>query len=178
MELAVRVGARLRELRAARGMSLSELARRAEVGKGTLSELEAGRRNPTLETLYALTTALGVPLSTALHGPALQAAVAGPAVSGRTVDAVLLERFEDADAVTETYRVRIRAGAAQESAAHAAGTTERIIVLAGTARVGPVAAPELIGPGEHGSWAADVPHLYEAPSGDVEALLVVRHPAA
>ncbi|MFG2820020.1 helix-turn-helix domain-containing protein [Kitasatospora sp. NPDC048365] len=173
MELAVQVGARLRELRTARGMSLSELARRAEVGKGTLSELEAGRRNPTLETLYALTTALGVPLSTALHGPALQVAV-----SGRAVDAVLLERFEDADAVTETYRVRIRAGAAQESAAHATGTTERIIVLAGTARVGPVAAPELIGPGEHGSWAADVPHLYQAPEGDAEALLVVRYPAA
>lgn len=171
MDLAAGVGLRLRELRKAQGMSLSELARRSEVGKGTLSELESGRRNPTLETLYALTTALKVPLSTALHGLALPAEI-----SGRAVDAVLTERFEDDSAVTEIYRMRIRAGTAQESAAHTPGTTEDIVVLAGTARVGGLPAPALIGPGMHGSWAADVPHLYEAPQGDVEALLVVRHP--
>lgn len=95
--------------------------------------------------------------------------------AGHAVDAVLTERFETAEAVTETYRVRIRAGTTQESAAHTPGTTEHIIVLAGTARVGETSAPALIGPGMHGSWAADVPHLYQAPSGDVEALLIVRY---
>lgn len=171
MGLAVRVGARLRELRQARDMSLSELARRAGIGKGTLSELESGRRNPTLETLYALTTALGVPLSAALHDPALPVEI-----SGGAVDAILTERFEDATALTETYRVRIRAGTTQQSAAHISGTTEHMIVLAGTARVGVLSAPDLIGPGMHAGWAADVPHLYQAPSEDVEALLVVRYP--
>lgn len=171
MDLAARVGLRVRELREAQGVSLSELARRSSVGKATLSELEGGRRNPTLETLYALTTALKVPLSAALLD------LASPAtISGDAVDAVLVERFEAGDAVSETYRVRIRAGASQESAAHTAGTTEHLIVLAGTARVGGLSAPALIGPGMHTSWAADVPHLYEAPSGDVEALLIVRYP--
>lgn len=69
MELAQEVGERLRRLRQDGGLSLSELARRSGVGKGTLSELETGQRNPTLETLYALTTALKVPLSTVV-GPA------------------------------------------------------------------------------------------------------------
>ncbi|HEY9293380.1 MAG TPA: helix-turn-helix transcriptional regulator, partial [Microlunatus sp.] len=49
------VGRRLREVRVSRGLSLSELARQAGIGKGSLSEIETGRRNPTLETLYALT---------------------------------------------------------------------------------------------------------------------------
>ncbi|MDF9811478.1 transcriptional regulator with XRE-family HTH domain [Streptomyces sp. SPB162] len=152
-------------------ISLSELARRSKIGKGTLSELESGRRNPTLETLYALTTALKVPLSTALHD------LGSPArISGHAVDAVLIERFEAAASVAETYRIRIRAGTEQESGAHTPGTTEHIIVLAGTARVGGVTDPVLIGPGMHGSWAADVRHLYQAPSGDVEALLIVRYP--
>ncbi|MCM2416499.1 helix-turn-helix transcriptional regulator [Streptomyces sp. RKAG290] len=53
------LGRRLRALRQEQGLSLSELSRRSRVGKGTLSELESGQRNPTLETLYALTTALG-----------------------------------------------------------------------------------------------------------------------
>lgn len=172
MDLAASVGLRLRELREAQGISLSELARRSKIGKGTLSELESGRRNPTLETLYALTTALKVPLSTALHD------LASPAkVSGHAVEAVLIERFEADTSVTETYRVRIRSGATQESAAHSSGTTEHIIVLTGMARVGRLTDPVLIGPGMHGSWAADVPHLYQAPAGkDVEALLIVRYP--
>ncbi|MEU6278246.1 helix-turn-helix transcriptional regulator [Streptomyces populi] len=171
MDLAAGVGSRLRELREAQGISLSELARRSRIGKGTLSELESGRRNPTLETLYALTTALEVPLSTALRD------LGSPArISGQAVEAVLVERFEAGASVTETYRIRIRSGAAQESAAHSPGTVEHIVVHTGTARVGPLTDPALIGPGMHGSWAADVPHLYQAPTGDVEALLIVRHP--
>ncbi len=61
--VAAAVGRRIRELRRAAGLSLSELARRAGLGKGTLSELESGRRNPTLGTLYALTAPLGVGLA-------------------------------------------------------------------------------------------------------------------
>ncbi|MBH1938774.1 helix-turn-helix domain-containing protein [Streptomyces sp. AV19] len=172
-ELAGRVGRRLRELRSGRGLSLSELARRSGIGKGTLSELESGRRNPTLETLYALTTALSAPLS-ALLSPA----GGRETVSGGAVDAVLTDRHEDASAVTEVFRIRIRAGSAQESAAHAPGTREHIVVLGGTARVGEAASPLTVGPGGHGAWAADVPHLYAAPDGDVEAVLVVRYAAA
>ncbi|MFE3761314.1 helix-turn-helix domain-containing protein [Streptomyces sp. NPDC059104] len=172
MDLAAEVGARVRALRTERGMSLSELARRSGVGKGTLSELEGGRRNPTLETLYALTTALELPLSTALHTTGLPARL-----SGAAVNAVLTERFEDAEAVTETYRIRIRAGSVQESTGHTAGATEHIVVLGGTAHVGELAGPpRRVGPGGHAAWAADVPHLYRAEEEDVDALLVVRYP--
>ncbi|KQV19245.1 MULTISPECIES: XRE family transcriptional regulator [unclassified Kitasatospora] len=173
MELADQVGRRMRELRIERGLSLSELARRSGVGKGTLSELESGGRNPTLETLYALTTALDTPLSSVLIGTA-----AGAWISGSAVDAVLTERFEDAAATNEVYRVRIRAGTVQQSAAHAPGTEEHMVVLAGTARLGDVSSPRLVSAGEHAHWAADVPHLYAAPAGDVEAVLIVRYPAA
>ncbi len=61
MTLADQVGRRVRELRIERRLSLSEPARRSGVGKATLSELESGRRNPALETMYALTTALETP---------------------------------------------------------------------------------------------------------------------
>ena len=49
----IAVGARIRALRTERGLSLSALAAAAGIGKGSLSELETGRRNPTLDTLYA-----------------------------------------------------------------------------------------------------------------------------
>ncbi|MEE4544899.1 helix-turn-helix domain-containing protein [Streptomyces sp. V4-01] len=195
MELNEQVGRRLRQLREERGLSLSELARRSGTGKATLSELEAGRRNPTLETLYALTTALGVPLSAALTEP--RSAVAAPAdphaaagpdgaahapgaeregISGAAVTAVLAERFEDADSVTDVFRIRIRSGARQQSAAHIPGTEEQLTVLGGTAVVGDPDRPQTAGPGASAHWRADVPHLYSAPHGDVEAVLFVRYP--
>jgi transcriptional regulator with XRE-family HTH domain len=170
MDLAERVGLQLKRLRVERGLSLSELARRSMVGKGTLSELEAGRRNPTLETLYALTTALGIPLSAVLPREP-----AGAEISGGAVDAVLLERFEDAETVTEVFRIRIRSGAVQRSAAHTPGTREHIIVMQGHAHVGESSSPLVVGPGDHGSWAADVPHVYRAASQDVEAVLSVHY---
>src|SRR3954451_15184112 len=52
----------LRRLRVAARISLSELARTTGVGKATLSAIENGRGNPTVETLAALAGALAVPL--------------------------------------------------------------------------------------------------------------------
>ncbi|MFJ1757790.1 helix-turn-helix domain-containing protein [Kitasatospora sp. NPDC088134] len=179
--LAAEVGLRLRELRTARGLSLSELARRAGLGKATLSGLEAGSRNPTLETLYALTTALGLPLSAALPPAALPTADStvppgSSHISGHLLDAVLLDRHEDAEAVTETYRLRVRPGGVRRSGAHTPGSTEHLVVLSGTARAGDAASPVRVGPGGHHTWAADAPHVYEAIGGEVVAVLLVRHP--
>ncbi|MFZ3562504.1 MULTISPECIES: helix-turn-helix domain-containing protein [unclassified Streptomyces] len=175
MGLGDEVGRRLKRLREDSGLSLSELARRSGVGKGTLSELETGRRNPTLETLYALTTALGRPLSAVLDDPPGTAAGAA-GVSGSAVTAVLIERYEDADAATDVFRVTIAEGATQESAAHVPRTTESLMVLSGTAVVGPPDAPTTAGPGGHAQWAADAPHIYGAPDGEVQGILFVRYP--
>ncbi|MDR7273559.1 helix-turn-helix domain-containing protein [Catenuloplanes atrovinosus] len=165
------IGRRLRELREARGLSLSEVARRAGVGKATLSGLETGTRNPTLETLYAVTAQLGVPLSAALE------ADPGQRVSGAAVTATLLDTFEEPAAVFEVYRLRVAPGARQSSPAHQAGVTEHLTVFAGTLRAGPVDAPVLTGAGEYVSWRADVPHVYEAVGEtDVHASLLIRTP--
>ncbi|MFF9208807.1 MULTISPECIES: helix-turn-helix domain-containing protein [unclassified Streptomyces] len=172
------VGRRLRALRTMRGLSLSELARRSGVGKGTLSELESGTRNPTLETLYALTTALNQPLSAVLSDDPPHPGQHEGAVSGSAVTAVLVERHEDDDAVTDVFRITIAAGATQESAAHVAGTSETLVILSGTAVVGDPDAPSTVGPGASVCWRADTPHLYSAPHGDAYGILFVRYPAA
>ena len=45
------------------GISLAEVARRAGIAKSTLSQLEAGNGNPSLETLWALCVALNIPFA-------------------------------------------------------------------------------------------------------------------
>src|SRR5687768_18523538 len=97
------VGRRLRDLREARGVTLSALARAAGIGKATLSGLENGTRNPTLETLYAVATALDVPLATLLLAP--DAAIGDAAVvRGAAVVGTLLEVFTEAGATFELDR--------------------------------------------------------------------------
>jgi XRE family transcriptional regulator, regulator of sulfur utilization len=173
--LAAAVGARVRELREARRVSLSSLARATGLGKGTLSELEAGSRNPTLATLFAITTALEVPISAAL--PAAQPGKEAPEpIRGAAIEAWLVDRFVDMAATSELYRVRIGAGRDQDSQAHAAGVTEHWIVYAGTVELGPREATVRLGPGESTSFVADVPHRYEVVGDDdVAAALLVRY---
>lgn len=163
------VGARVRLLRAERGLSLSELARRAGIGKATLSGLEVGRRNPTLETLYALTTALGLPLTALVAAP-------GP-VRGAAAEMELLRVFDDDAATYELYRMHLPAGAAQRSPAHHAGVTEHVTVFAGELESGPERDPRRTGPGGYAEWPADAPHAYRAlGAAAVEASLLIRYP--
>ncbi|MGW0432545.1 helix-turn-helix domain-containing protein [Micromonospora sp. NPDC003197] len=168
------IGVRLRRLRQERGISLSELARRAGVGKATLSGLENGTRNPTLETLQAVTAELGVPLAAVLAQPP----EGEPAVlRGAAVEVTLLEIFDDPAVTAELYRMWVPPGPVQTSPAHQTGVTEHITVFAGVLQAGPVDAPLLAGPGEYIRWQSDVPHIYRA-YGDEEvvASLLIRYP--
>jgi transcriptional regulator with XRE-family HTH domain len=58
-----KVGARLREERERRGISLRELARRVGVSPSLVSQIELDRVNPSVSTLYALVTELGMTMS-------------------------------------------------------------------------------------------------------------------
>ncbi|WP_344968045.1 XRE family transcriptional regulator [Streptosporangium fragile] len=176
---ALSLGRRIRTLREERGVSLSELARRAGVGKATLSGLENGTRNPTLETLWAITRELGVPLATVIGPPALPGAPPSPdpVIHGAAVRGTLLQVFEDEDVTYELYRLTVRPGTPQVSPAHHEGVTEHVTVFAGTLSAGPAGAPLRAGPGEHISWRSDVPHVYAALGDqDVHASLLIRYP--
>src|SRR5580658_10437144 len=69
-ELSARLAKNLRRLRIASRHSLSELARATEVSKATLSGIERGRGNPTVQTLAALARALHVAVPELLGEPA------------------------------------------------------------------------------------------------------------
>lgn len=162
------VGRRLRELRSERGLTLSELARRAGVGKGSLSEIEAGKRNPTVETLYALCAPLDVPL-TALVGetPGAHSAADGG------MRAVLLSVRHLARATVEVFRLEFPAGAEHVSPSHGAGTREHLTVVDGRVLAGPIGEELLIEEGSTLSWSSDRRHRFAAIDGAAEAVVVI-----
>jgi transcriptional regulator with XRE-family HTH domain len=162
------VGAAVKRFRQAAGLTLSELARRSGVGKATLSQLEAGERNPTLDTLFALTTALGVPLGALLEEAGQRTA------SGDAVDAVLLDRYSGTRRTGEAFRLSVRP-VQQLSEPHAAGTLETLVVLEGTVRTGPAREPVDLGAGEAFTFPGDLPHLYSGIGGIATCLLVITY---
>lgn len=152
-------GARIRAARTEQGLSLSALAARAGIGKATLSELEAGHRNPTLDTLYALAGPLGVPLA-ALVAEDAQVVGDGALMSYR------MHVRHDPGRTTEVYLVRVRPGATRTSPAHAAGAREQLVVLAGEGALDIGDARVELVAGTHHEWAADVPHAYSCTSSE------------
>lgn len=59
----VLVGAQIRALRAALGMTISDLAAAAGVSPGMLSKVETGQTSPSLATLSSLAQAMNMPLA-------------------------------------------------------------------------------------------------------------------
>ena len=174
--LARLVGARIRRLRMARGWSMSSLAARAHLGKATLSEIESGQRNATLETMYAIAAQLQIGLSELLT-EAGRAPETAPVVRGRAVEARLVAAYRDPSVTTEIYRLQIRPGRPQISPGHGPGVIEHLFITAGAVRIGPVENPIEVSAGEDWSWESSSTHSYSAIGGQVaEAVLVIRHP--
>lgn len=64
------LGARLREARQARGLSLRATAAAASVSPSLLSQVETGKVQPSVSTLYAIVAGLGLTVDAVLHdGP-------------------------------------------------------------------------------------------------------------
>ncbi len=61
--VSVNVGGRLRVMREERGLSIRALARASGISANALSMIERGKSSPSVSTLYKVTDALGVPIT-------------------------------------------------------------------------------------------------------------------
>ncbi len=175
------LAANLKRVRAEHGLSLSELSRRAGIGKATLSQLESGAGNPTLETVLGLSRVLGVPISDLVEGrPADEVTVVRAAeaevLSGRGVDLRPLRRIESGDTVFEVYDQQVRTDGTQISAGHIG--TEHTIVQSGRLRVRAGRREVELGPGDYVGFEAALPHSYTALGGEtVRSVLLLQYRA-
>lgn len=73
------IGERIRAERLRRGISLRALARAAGVSASLVSQIETGRIRPSVSTLYAVTGALGLPVTHLLESAPIALATSGSA---------------------------------------------------------------------------------------------------
>nr|WP_282599953.1 XRE family transcriptional regulator [Patulibacter sp. SYSU D01012] len=172
----------MRRLRLARGLSLVDLGRAAGVAKGTLTALEGGRGNPTVETLQALSRALGATLADLVGdvpepGPRVVRSADGTPAEGWAMPATFVHAAHLGASVAELYRVSWEQGRVHASPPQPPGTMEQVYVLAGTVDVGPEDAPVRLGAGDFARLDGRGPHRYAAVGGPARGLITLLFPA-
>jgi transcriptional regulator with XRE-family HTH domain len=180
------IAANLHRLRTARRLSLAALAARADVAKATLANLEQGRGNPTIETLWSLALALGVAFSdlledrrevTTMTVRSKEGARVLGATPGGQLDLRLVDRLERGGLI-EVMEMVVPAGTDHTGQPHGSGVVERVYVHEGTIVVGPASDPITLGPGDYARYSADRPHVYRSGDGEGRAILLVAYPPA
>src|SRR5215472_9838338 len=132
----------VRAHRESRGLSLGALAQKAGVSKTSLSKIEAGQGNPSLEVLNRIANALDVPVGT-LFGearrPQLHVVRSGDGQvvtsdSGLSVRPLLIDGRSQRMSI---YEVQLPAQAFYRSLAHLPGTQEFFLCFQEDVRLGP-----------------------------------------
>ena len=174
-----RIADAIRREREASGIAPAELARRAGVSKATISQLENGTGNPTVETLWAIGAALGVPFATLVAEPERTSTLvraggfAGVPSAAAPYVATLISASPPG-ARRDLYLIQAEPGTPHRSVGHQAGTVEHVLLLTGAATVGPDSETERLSPGDYLVHPGDVPHSFEALSPATTAVLITE----
>jgi transcriptional regulator with XRE-family HTH domain len=174
------IAAAIRRERARAGLSLTELARRAGIAKSTLSQLESGTGNPSVETLWALGVALGVPFSRLVDQPkpttlVIRSGEGLATYSERASYAAVLLASCPPNARRDIFRIRAQPGEPRLSEPHMPGTIEHVVLGTGSAEVGPAEQPIQLMPGDYIAYPGDAPHILRALEPDTTAVMIMEH---
>ncbi|WP_110686779.1 helix-turn-helix domain-containing protein [Salinicola aestuarinus] len=170
------LGAHLKTLREARGLTLSRLAADAGLAKSSLSRLERGDANPTLDTLWRLARELDVTFS-ALTAPIAKTTSVDAPLPAATDDVALtlVERGMGAPAV-DVYLMHLMPGAVRDAEPHTPGTEESVQLIAGSVSVGSQKTSGTLAPGERLTFDAGQAHRYVAYDDGATLLVTIVYP--
>ncbi|MEV4312560.1 XRE family transcriptional regulator [Actinocrispum sp. NPDC049592] len=174
------IAASLQRERRRAGLSLAETARRAGIAKSTLSQLESGTGNPSVETLWALCVTLDVPFAQLIEPPQ-------PKVQVIRADEGMVVYSEHSDYIAKVlsacppnarrdlYLITAQPGTPRESEPHRPGVFEHVVLSKGRALVGIIEDPIEVGPGDYVGYPGDVKHVFRALEPDTIAVMISEH---
>lgn len=170
------VGGNLRRLRVKRGLSLEKLSRASAVSRAMLGQIELGQSTPTINVLWKIARALGVPFSALISNRAAGRTTVMPATRAKVLtshDGSFTSRalfpFDEPRTV-EFYELRLSPRSAEVADPHPPGTVENLVVNAGALEMTVGAERHVLATGDSILFEADVPHEYRNP-GDAECVM-------
>lgn len=171
----VAVGRRLRSLRRQRGLSLEQVARRAQLTRGFLSNFERGGTSASIGSLYRISEALGVDVAALFepsgadlsrHGDREPSFFGGEGVT----DYVVTPSAERRVQVCETH-VAPQGTPDKELYAHE-GDVSTLYMLSGQLEVRFPEDTVTLQPGDALTFSPTHPHTWRNPSTTDEALII------
>lgn len=162
---ATHLGANIRQLREARGMTQEQMARLADVPRPTWANLESGEANPTLSVLIKVANALQVPVEE-LIGPPRTAVKFHKASSLPFVQrgkVRLRKLLPETIAGLEIDRMELPAGAYMTGVPHTPGTREYLTCESGSVELSVAETKWELHPGDVVVFRGDQKHAYRNP---------------
>ncbi|MBE7450664.1 MAG: helix-turn-helix domain-containing protein [Kofleriaceae bacterium] len=184
-DLAPVVGANLRRLRTRRGLSLERLSQLSGVSRAMLGQIELGQSAPTINVLWKIARALEVTFSALISTRSqsgaliLRSSEAKVLTSkDRSFSSRALFPFDEPRRV-EFYELRLTPGGVETADAHAPGTSENLVVTAGTVEIDVAGETHRLDAGDSILFEADSPHAYRnAGRGEAVMYLVMTYAEA
>jgi transcriptional regulator with XRE-family HTH domain len=175
-DLAPVVGSNLRRLRTRRGLSLERLAQISGVSRAMLGQIELGQSAPTINVLWKIARALEVTFSALISARTQSGALVLRSSESklltskdRSFSSRALFPFDEPRRV-EFYELRLTSGSVEDADAHPPGTTENLVVTAGTLEIDVAGDTHRLEAGDSILFEADTPHAYRNP-GKVELVM-------
>jgi transcriptional regulator with XRE-family HTH domain len=175
-DLAPVVGSNLRRLRTRRGLSLERLAQISGVSRAMLGQIELGQSAPTINVLWKIARALEVTFSALISARTQSGALVLRSSESklltskdRSFSSRALFPFDEPRRV-EFYELRLASGSVEDADAHPPGTTENLVVTAGTLEIDVAGDTHRLEAGDSILFEADTPHAYRNP-GKVELVM-------
>lgn len=175
------VARNMRRYRLERAISLGELARRSGLSKQTLSKIEQGTGNPTVETLALLGAALDIPARRLLTEWGTPVYVQRQ-TEGAWTDALdWSERILDetyGSGYVRTLLLRLERDGKEPATVqpHQPGTLHHLYVVTGRLRAGPLSDPVDLVAGDFVRFPGDIEHRYVCLTDRVTAHMVTTVP--
>ena len=175
-DLAPVVGSNLRRLRTRRGLSLERLAQISGVSRAMLGQIELGQSAPTINVLWKIARALEVTFSALISARTQSGALVLRSAESkiltskdRSFSSRALFPFDEPRRV-EFYELRLASGSVEDADAHPPGTTENLVVTAGSVEIDVAGDTHRLETGDSILFEADTPHAYRN-AGKTEAVM-------
>lgn len=162
------IGKNVRKERHERHLSLDELSASSGVSKATLSQIESGKVNPTVATLWKIAQSINVDLHALIMGESEKIKIFSVSrgedlpqlASVDGVDIRVLSPISFAGD-TELYLLDLAPGASLESQPHSPGSMEILAVSSGKFRIHAGKRSAELKAGDVLTYQCDVPHRIE-----------------
>jgi transcriptional regulator with XRE-family HTH domain len=165
--LASTVADRLKRLIAKKGRSFERLAALSGIASDELLRIEAGAETPTINHLWRIANALGIPFGSLIASKGRRGVLVirndhPQIVSSRDGNCRTRALFPyNCHRPVEFYEVILAPHHIQHAEAHAPGTKENLVIAKGSVEVAVGReAPERLAEGDAIDFLADVPHSY------------------